>query len=624
MKDYDKQLDPYIIAPHFSTKLFKSQINYIKKYYSEDLFKEICEELNVPVEYLLSDDNWISAEFNKKFAEMVRIKSGDDEIFRKIGYEMLAPENINHLEYFLLKIAGPFIVFKHMDFYVAKVNRICKPQVTRRGLGKYKIRVMAVDSHEIVPDFYPNMLGTLEAFGPFFDLKNLHVRYVKVTKDTCVDYYLEFSAWQIYLKRLMQLLILIGVGTLLAYASVNHAKDILFPLVSILNIALLGGFYFIYKFRNIFKVIDEFNKSFYDSSLQKNERLRKTADLVDRKNKEVNFLGTISQNISSRGEMRENIKKCLDEVKSTFNYEKIAILLNEDNKKGSKFYSLGFSDKELMSFESLPADSVFSDVLMTCPIRSSTRLHGVFIVGAQTETQGLKNDDKVFFENMANMLGLLFENEEHSTHSRQVAHDIRSPLSVLNMLLPSLNSIELAKRAVDRVTNIADDLLKKRNPGLNKSSKTYQLDIKSIFTEIAAEFAINHEGVEVDNSEVLIGTFSTRLSESDAKRIISNLFNNAVEATAEQTSRKIQVKTTANAEYLFINISDNGCGMSPDVLAQLGRKNFSFGKEGLQYSGAGLGVYHAKQTLDNIQGDLMFESMAGKGTQVTLKLPLLG
>jgi signal transduction histidine kinase len=67
-----------------------------------------------------------------------------------------------------------------------------------------------------------------------------------------------------------------------------------------------------------------------------------------------------------------------------------------------------------------------------------------------------------------------------------------------------------------------------------------------------------------------------------------------------------------------ITIADSGRGIQPEILPQLMRRGFTFGKA----YGNGLGLYHAKTTLERWQGEIHIDSQWGVGT--TARLILLG
>ena len=66
-----------------------------------------------------------------------------------------------------------------------------------------------------------------------------------------------------------------------------------------------------------------------------------------------------------------------------------------------------------------------------------------------------------------------------------------------------------------------------------------------------------------------------------------------------------------------ITIKDTGKGVPPELIAKLGIRGNTFHKKG----GSGLGLAHAKETLESFGGTLQIESKIGVGTTLTLLLP---
>lgn len=110
------------------------------------------------------------------------------------------------------------------------------------------------------------------------------------------------------------------------------------------------------------------------------------------------------------------------------------------------------------------------------------------------------------------------------------------------------------------------------------------------------------------------------LSKSDLNRVLSNLINNSVEAIGDSPGN-VEVSLTSDDHNAIINISDNGPGIPPHILAKLGVESISYGKENTD-SGSGIGVLHAKKTIENMNGKFSILSSIGKGTTVTITLPL--
>jgi hypothetical protein len=68
-------------------------------------------------------------------------------------------------------------------------------------------------------------------------------------------------------------------------------------------------------------------------------------------------------------------------------------------------------------------------------------------------------------------------------------------------------------------------------------------------------------------------------------------------------------------------VSDNGEGIAPDLLTRLGERGVSHGKEGFETSGWGLGLPHARETIEKAGGTFTIQSHVGSGTMVMFTLP---
>lgn len=229
--------------------------------------------------------------------------------------------------------------------------------------------------------------------------------------------------------------------------------------------------------------------------------------------------------------------------------------------------------------------------------------------------------------------------------AQQVAHDIRSPLSALNMVSSSLIDVSEEKRllirnAIQRINDIANDLLAKGKQAAD------QLDLKS-------SFGPSPESNLAQNQEVILlpALVDSLVSEkriqyrdqinvqiqSDFKdsfgafvigngkelmRLLSNLINNSVEAFTDKKG-EVTVSIRLYKDRVHLSIRDNGRGIPPEVLLKLGEAGVTHGKEGFG-SGNGLGVYHAKKTIESAGGRLEINSQVEMGTMIEIHLPRIG
>lgn len=219
--------------------------------------------------------------------------------------------------------------------------------------------------------------------------------------------------------------------------------------------------------------------------------------------------------------------------------------------------------------------------------------------------------------------------ESLNSLAAQVAHDIRSPLSALNAVMKSIDALpdeqrRIIRNAAGRINDIADGLLTAGKPLRSTSVSTPPAEpvmLSSLLEAIVAEKRVQFG--EFHDVEILAdlppgqGLFAA-IGSSELSRVVSNLVNNSVEAAVGPT--RVTVALVQEDGSCQITVSDTGKGMPPEVLAKIGEKGVTHGKEGTD-SGSGIGVYHARETIERAGGKFKVESQVGRGTTITMVLP---
>ena len=101
------------------------------------------------------------------------------------------------------------------------------------------------------------------------------------------------------------------------------------------------------------------------------------------------------------------------------------------------------------------------------------------------------------------------------------------------------------------------------------------------------------------------------------ERIIGHIVQNALDATDEDGMVAVRI-TGGDAAHVRLTVEDTGCGMAPDFLRERLSRPFQTTKT----SGMGIGVFETRQYVNEIGGVLRFDSEVGRGTRVTIELPL--
>ncbi|MBI3535695.1 MAG: sensor histidine kinase [Deltaproteobacteria bacterium] len=208
----------------------------------------------------------------------------------------------------------------------------------------------------------------------------------------------------------------------------------------------------------------------------------------------------------------------------------------------------------------------------------------------------------------------------------QVAHDIRSPLAVLDFAVTKAVGLSkekeiLFKQAVTRVRDIANHLLEKNKKGAllvnNKEIKAELLSslIDPLITEKRYQYANRLDiEFEMEQTEESYGLFA-KVEVEGFKRVLSNLIDNSVEAI--EKNGRIFISTLQLDYQVLVKIQDNGKGIAAELLSKVLEPGESFGK----VSGFGLGLPYTKEMVEKWSGELRIESRLNKGTTVILAFP---
>ncbi len=107
------------------------------------------------------------------------------------------------------------------------------------------------------------------------------------------------------------------------------------------------------------------------------------------------------------------------------------------------------------------------------------------------------------------------------------------------------------------------------------------------------------------------------------RQIIINLLSNAIKFSPE--GGEVKVGMRRQGQSLAISVSDTGIGMTRETIAHIGEPFFQ-AQRGFarQYEGTGLGLSIVKGLLELHQGKLHVASEPGRGTEMTVVMPIAG
>ncbi len=214
--------------------------------------------------------------------------------------------------------------------------------------------------------------------------------------------------------------------------------------------------------------------------------------------------------------------------------------------------------------------------------------------------------------------------------AQQVAHDIRSPIAALTVVTQMQENVPedqriLIRQAVQRIEDIANDLASTKSKfdakmeSSDSKSVTPQM-VSGILDLIVSEKRMQYRSrgdlrIDCNINEKSYGLFAS-IHENTFKRVFSNLINNAVEALGENGHIEVNL-LSADQRNLLIQVRDNGKGIPSEILPKLMQRGETHGKS----EGKGLGLFHARETIEEWGGSMKLSSKVGRGTSIEIQLP---
>lgn len=209
-----------------------------------------------------------------------------------------------------------------------------------------------------------------------------------------------------------------------------------------------------------------------------------------------------------------------------------------------------------------------------------------------------------------------------------IAHEIRNPLTTvkgfIQLLKPYLTEIGKAQYA-----DIAIDEINRANELIYEFldvTKPYELKKEEVeLNKLVENIAILYEGeTSLQNVQLVYDTSSENPlvfgNRKQLKQVLMNIIKNAIEAITIKHGEygQVHISVKSQNEYASIIIKDNGCGIDEDTIQKLFMPFYSTKK-----MGTGVGLAICKNIIEEHDGSLNVCSTPGKGTKITINLPLL-
>jgi signal transduction histidine kinase len=205
--------------------------------------------------------------------------------------------------------------------------------------------------------------------------------------------------------------------------------------------------------------------------------------------------------------------------------------------------------------------------------------------------------------------------------AQQVAHEIKNPLTPMKL---TLQQMQRQVGYTDAALRKSVDVLLEQLEVLNGIATSFSAFAKmpepvmervNLVPLLEAVVRLHGESGNViwvtEQAEAWVNGDARLLS-----RIFSNLILNALQAERPDMPVLVQVRLRQENGCYRIEVEDNGCGIDDAIRDKIFFPHFSTRK-----SGSGLGLAIARQGIEQMGGEIGFESQKGRGTIFFIRLP---
>ncbi|GJM76238.1 hypothetical protein HMSSN036_84540 [Paenibacillus macerans] len=203
-----------------------------------------------------------------------------------------------------------------------------------------------------------------------------------------------------------------------------------------------------------------------------------------------------------------------------------------------------------------------------------------------------------------------------------VAHEIRNPLTTLRGFLQmqqqtkTINTMhtDVMLAELDRINLIVSEFLILAKPqAVQFQTKDVRFTVGDVVSLLDSEAHLHNIEFEVLFSQQPV---FVHCEENQLKQVFINVLKNAMEAMPKGGKIALQLEAGQGGQAV-LRVIDEGEGIAKERLHKLGEP-FYTNKE----KGTGLGLMVSQRIIESHRGTMLIESELGKGTVVTITLPL--
>jgi PAS domain S-box-containing protein len=216
--------------------------------------------------------------------------------------------------------------------------------------------------------------------------------------------------------------------------------------------------------------------------------------------------------------------------------------------------------------------------------------------------------------------------ESIGTLAAGIAHEVGNPLTSISSLVQVIQrttsdtnaheKLDLVKNQINRIAKIIRELVDFSRPS---NYETRPVNVNTVILEAVNIVRYSKKAKDIPFiTDFGPGIPSLLLVQDQIIQVFMNILLNAVDAITTPP-KEIRVRTYVQKNHVVIEFEDTGHGIAPQHLNKIFEPFFTTKEIG---EGTGLGLWISYGIIKNFHGDITVDSNTGRGTRITVTLPI--
>ena len=252
----------------------------------------------------------------------------------------------------------------------------------------------------------------------------------------------------------------------------------------------------------------------------------------------------------------------------------------------------------------------------------------IYLNNATKEIDSLVNSYNKMIDDLEDSVERLAKTEREQAWqemAKQVAHEIKNPLTPMRLTVQSFqknSGIKKGEDQKDKLNDFCDTLIEQIDTMSNVATsfsdfatlpKTQleKTDIVESTKKVVEIFEQNNISLETSSENIFI-----KLDKEQWIRVMTNLIKNSIQAIPHDREPIIHVEITERLKTVRVTVSDNGLGVSKNNRDKIFEPKFTTKSDGM---GLGLGI--VRSIISSHRGKISYKSRSKKGTDFKISLP---